>query len=104
MIPCIIIGLITGGIIALLLYLYEEYVDELKQEIRELKIKVEELDKTAETYGSIIDDEQHYYDKWMDAKTENEELKFERDQLENQLAQLEDQLAQAEDFIYRYRE
>lgn len=97
MIPCIIIGLITGGIIALLLYLYEEYVDELKQEIRELKIKVEELDKTAEIYGSIIDDEQHYYDKWMDAKTENEELKFERDQLENQLAQ-------AEDFIYRHGE
>jgi len=97
MIPCIIIGLITGGIIALLLYLYEEYVDELKQEIRELKIKVEELDKTAEIYGGIIDDEQHYYDKWMDAKTENEELKFERDQLENQLAQ-------AEDFIYRHGE
>ena len=97
MIPCIIIGLITGGIIALLLYLYEEYVDELKQEIRELKIKVEELDKTAEIYGSIIDDEQHYYDKWMDAKAENEELKFERDQLE-------DQLAQAEDFIFRHGE
>ena len=97
MIPCIIIGLITGGIIALLLYLYEEYVDELKQEIRELNIKVEELEKTVETYGDIIDDEQHYYDKWMDAKAENEELKFERDQLEHQLAQ-------AEDFIFRHGE
>ena len=97
MIPCIIIGLIGGGMIALLLYLYEEYVDELKQEIRELQIKVEELDKTAETYGDIIDDEQHYYDRWMDVAGQLEEakatiydLKQENEYLENQVQFLQE--------------
>ena len=103
MIPCIIIGLITGGIIALLLYLYEEYVDELKQEIRELKIKVEELDKTAETYGSIIDDEQHYYDKWMDVTAELDEAKGRIWDLEEEIEHLENQIQFLQEYESEYR-
>ena len=85
----VVIILIFSGMLGIMIKLYEDHVDYLNREIRALRMKIDDLDETVQTYGGIIDDEQHYYEKWRETEADLNEANEKIWELERQLDWIE---------------
>ena len=93
----VVIILIFSGMLGIMIKLYEDHVDYLNREIRTLRMKIDDLDETVQTYGGIIDDEQHYYEKWRESDNDVAILTQKLFEQENELQRLRYELNQRGD-------
>ena len=99
----VVIVLIFAGLLGIMIKLYEDHVDYLNREIRALRMKIDDLDETVQIYGGIIDDEQHYYEKWRETEAELDEANQQIWDLKEEIEHLDNQIQFLQEYESEYR-
>lgn len=81
----VIIILIFSGLLALIIYLYQEHVDHLNHTIKMLRMNKDILGEELDNYKELVEDLDGYYDKWIETVNELNKTKQENWTLLNRL-------------------
>lgn len=66
----VVIILIFSALLALIVYLYQEYVDHLNHTIEMLRMNKDILGEELDNYKELVEDLDGYYDKWIETVNE----------------------------------
>jgi uncharacterized coiled-coil DUF342 family protein len=69
----IAIVLIFGVSLGLLIYLYQEHVDYLNKQIKDLKFELEFTGECLDAHKEMVEDLEGYYEKWRETVAELDE-------------------------------
>lgn len=69
----IAIVLMFGASLGLLIYLYQEHVDYLNKQIKDLKFELEFTAECLDAHKEIVEDLEGYYEKWRETVAELDE-------------------------------
>ena len=81
----VIVILIFSGLLALIIYLYQDHVDHLNHTIKMLRINKDILGEELDHYKELVEDLDGYYDKWIETMNELNKAKQENWTLSNRL-------------------
>ena len=66
----VVIILIFSGLLALIIYLYQEHVDYLNKKIRDLQFEVDLTTECLDAHKEMVEDLEGYYEKWLETVNE----------------------------------
>lgn len=81
----VVIILIFSGLLALIIYLYQEHVDYLNKKIRDLQFEVDLTTECLDAHKEMVEDLEGYYEKWRETVNELNEANQENWTLLNRL-------------------
>ena len=80
----VIVILIFSGLLALIIYLYQDHVDHLNHTIKMLRINKDILGEELDNYKELVEDLDGYYDKWIETVNELSKVEQERYELKQE--------------------
>lgn len=86
------IVLVFSGLLALIIYLYQEHVDYLNKKIRDLQFEVDLTTECLDAHKEMVEDLEGYYEKWRETVADLDEANQKIWELEDKVSWLKDQL------------
>ena len=69
----IVIVLAFSALLALIIYLYQEHVDYLNKQIKDLQFEVDFTTECLDAHKEMVEDLEGYYEKWRETVAELDE-------------------------------
>lgn len=85
----IAIVLMFGASLGLLIYLYQEHVDHLNKQIKDLKFELELTAECLDAHQEMVEDLEGYYEKWRETVAELDEANQKIYKYQNTISELQ---------------
>lgn len=96
----IVIVLIFSALLALIIHLYQEHVDYLNKQIKDLQFEVDFTTECLDAHKEMVEDLEGYYEKWRETVADLDEANQKIWELEDKVSWLKDQLDWVEEHGY----